>query len=152
MILIAHRGNVFGPNVQNENSPKYLENTVAAGFDIEFDIRLINEQFFLGHDQPKYQISEDWLFNYLKVSWVHCKNYEALAFFANSKTRFNYFWHENDKYTIVSNGKVWMYPGEDYIPGAVIVLPELNGTIEDIRFGKKVYAVCSDFVGKLSVE
>ena len=129
MILIAHRGNLFGPNVQNENRPEYLENAVNAGFNIEFDIRLINDQFFLGHDEPEYQIFETWLLDYREVSWVHCKNHVALTYFASSQLQFNYFWHEKDKYTMVSNGKVWIYPGEE-----------------------NIYAVCSDFVGDLKAK
>ena len=149
MILIAHRGNVFGPDTLNENKPEYLENAVNAGFDIEYDVRVLDKRIFLGHDEPKYEITENWLLNYLKVSWVHCKNYEALSYFTNSKIRFNYFWHENDKYTMVSNGKVWIYPGQENILGGVIVLPELHNNIENIKFEKNIYAVCSDFVGQL---
>lgn len=152
MLLISHRGNTVGPNKQDENKPGYLESAVCAGFNIEFDIRVINNQIFLGHDQPQYQITEEWLLKYLKVSWAHCKNYEALVFFTQFKNSINYFWHENDRYTLVSNGKVWIYPGQEYIPGGIIVLPELFSDVSDTFFEKNIYAVCSDYIDTIRLK
>jgi hypothetical protein len=36
MIIISHRGNIDGPDLNQENSPKYLEKAIELGFEIEF--------------------------------------------------------------------------------------------------------------------
>ena len=39
MILIAHRGNTIGPNIEKENHPDYIDEAIKKGFDVEVDIR-----------------------------------------------------------------------------------------------------------------
>ena len=39
MILIAHRGNVSGPNPEMENNPLYIDRALEKGYDVEIDIR-----------------------------------------------------------------------------------------------------------------
>lgn len=38
MILISHRGNIDGPNVKMENDPRYIENTLGKGYNVEVDV------------------------------------------------------------------------------------------------------------------
>ena len=38
MKLIAHRGNINGPNIEEENKPNYLINTINKGFFVELDL------------------------------------------------------------------------------------------------------------------
>jgi hypothetical protein len=38
MYLIAHRGNINGPNKEHENSPGYILNAIELGYDVEVDI------------------------------------------------------------------------------------------------------------------
>ena len=38
MILISHRGNIFGPNKKDENKIEYVENALNLGFDVEIDV------------------------------------------------------------------------------------------------------------------
>ena len=56
MILISHRGNIDGKNLEQENSPKYIDNAISLGYDVEVDIWLIGRELYLGHDNPDYQI------------------------------------------------------------------------------------------------
>ena len=37
MIRIAHRGNFAGINRDRENSPDYIEEAIAAGYNVEVD-------------------------------------------------------------------------------------------------------------------
>ena len=39
----------------------------------------------------------------------------------NINQDFNYFWHENDRFTITSKGYLWTYPGNKYSENSVIV-------------------------------
>lgn len=57
MKLIAHRGNIFGPNTENENKPEYILQTIQLGYDCEVDVHYIENEYYLGHDHPYYKIS-----------------------------------------------------------------------------------------------
>ena len=39
MKLIAHRGNVYGPESDKENSPDYIDKSISMGYDVEIDVR-----------------------------------------------------------------------------------------------------------------
>jgi len=63
MKLISHRGNINGTNPIEENRPKYIENAISMGFDVEIDIRydIKTSTLWLGHDEPQYMITWWWL-------------------------------------------------------------------------------------------
>ena len=141
MKLIAHRGNIEGPNPANENNPNYIDKAIMEGYDVEIDVRIESWGiFFLGHDGPEYEVSLEWLEKRSKVSWIHCKNIEALGWFNNQKDRFRYFWHEEDDYTLTSCGKIWTYPNKQLTDKSIAVLPQ------EINKSLNCYGVCTDFV------
>ena len=45
MILIAHRGNINGPNPIEENKPEYLLSTIEKGYHVELDLWYINNKY-----------------------------------------------------------------------------------------------------------
>jgi hypothetical protein len=145
MLKIAHRGNISGPSPR-ENHPLYIEEAIYAGFDVELDIRLIDSQLWLGHDEPKYLTSKTFLDRYKDSLWIHCKNLEALEYFVNLKQDYKYFWHEKDSYTLTSNGLIWTYPGKAVTDKSIIVL---SGQ-EPIPTSSVVFGVCSDYVKVLN--
>lgn len=151
MKLIAHRGNVAGPNIDLENNPKYVEEALATGFDAEIDLWFVDSElkFYLGHDTPQYVISYEWLENHAKHLWIHCKNNKSI--FEMSKIKqFNYFWHQNDDYTITSAGYIWAYPGQETNSNSILVLPENNSDIFKMDLSKvNSFGVCSDYVKNL---
>ena len=57
MILIAHRGNMNGPN-EYENGQKYCEEAIAQGFNIELDV-WYTDSWWTGHDRPQYRVDPD---------------------------------------------------------------------------------------------
>ena len=139
MILISHRGNTKGKDISLENNPSYVLTTIDKGFDVEIDLWVINNELFLGHDEPSYRISMEWLESYQEKLWLHCKNLDCVSFLYDYK--FNYFWHENDKVTLTSHGFIWAYPGLQKIKNSISVLPELfNDDISDC------IGVCSDYI------
>lgn len=146
MILIAHRGNVYGPNKEQENSPSYIDAAISLGFDIEVDVWVKEDSIFLGHDEPEYQIDEDWLISRKKHLWVHCKNATALGFCLGIGV--HCFSHNTDPYTITSQRWVWAYPGEKPVPApCVCVMPEYVDTGSIGIHPEGFAAVCSDYVG-----
>jgi hypothetical protein len=153
MKLIAHRGNITGPDPSKENHPEYIEQAIAQGFNVEIDIRYspLDGRLYLGHDEPTYKIDWFWLGKYKEYLWIHCKNVEALYEFSYGTSGFNYFWHQEDDYTLTSTNKIWTYPGKPYTPRSVIVMPEWNKHIDqfvDLRV-YDCYGICSDYVGYL---
>ena len=79
-LLIAHRGNILGPDEKKENKPDYIINSIKEGFDCEIDLRYDNlsNQFYLGHDSNQYKISKEWLLEYKDNLWIHCKDFDSL--------------------------------------------------------------------------
>lgn len=141
MRIIAHRGNINGPNPEDENKPEYLVNTIELGFDVEADIWLENEQLFLGHDKPQYRIELNFLQKYSEKLLLHAKNREALEFLVENS--FHVFWHEHDRYTITSKGIIFALP--DMQTTGIYVMPEWNNTHID----KNAYGVCTDYCLKI---
>ena len=125
MIIISHRGNFDGPDLENENTPKSTDKALNAGFDVELDIWVLGTDIFLGHDQPFFKISLDFLKDRKEHLWLHLKNFESADFFFGF-VGFNYFAHENDPYVITSKGYVWSYPGKCLSQKKIILMPEWN--------------------------
>ena len=61
MKLIAHRGNINGPNKEKENKPEYIIEAINKGYYVEIDLWLIDDKLYLGHDNPQYVIEETFL-------------------------------------------------------------------------------------------
>lgn len=133
MILISHRGNLNGPNKQLENNPNHILD-VLKKYNVEIDLWYKNEKLYLGHDEPTYEINFNFFTNDM---WIHCKNFEAVEYM--QKTKLNWFWHENDKITVTSNGYIWCFP-KVYINNAITV--ELN---YNKNLPKNLLGICTDY-------
>jgi hypothetical protein len=146
MKLIAHRGNISGPNPERENHPDYIWEAILAGYDVEIDVWFADGKFMLGHDEPQYDFPFDLIQNHSKSLWIHCKNTEALEIFTELDargTQINYFWHESDTVTLTSKNYIWVYPGKQPIKNSIAVMPELHNDNVESCLG-----VCSDYIEK----
>ena len=143
MRLISHRGNINGIIPQNENTKKYIENAILSGYDVEVDIRYINNQLFLGHDEPIEKIDFDWLSKKEKFLWIHCKNIEALIFLKES---LNCFYHTTEDYVLTSRGDIWSFSGIKLYKNIIAVLPENHNY--DKKDLEKCYGICSDEINR----
>lgn len=141
MILISHRGNVNGPVSEAENRPDYIDDTIRLGYDVEIDMWWVNGRIYLGHDEPQYEISDEWLEKRIDKLWIHCKNVELLNWIRS--TSLHYFWHETDTITLTSKNYIWVYPGKQPIISSIAVMPE----IYDDNISQCI-GVCSDFISK----
>jgi len=117
------------------------------GFDVEVDIWEREGELWLGHDRPQYKLSLDFLYTDINDEpllyrlWFHCKNASAIEFIRGIPHA-KYFWHQNDDYTLTSNGLIWTYPGKPLLPNiSVAVLPELQ---HDISMWNAA-AICTDY-------
>lgn len=151
MRLIAHRGNINGPNILEENQPNYIESAIANGYDVEIDVRCEDYKFYLGHDEPQYYVPMTWLVKMKDKLWIHCKDLKSLDVLSSSPIDFNYFWHQEDDYILTSKNYIWTYPGKPYAYKSIIVMPEWNMPLKNFSEIKKYncYGICSDFISKL---
>jgi hypothetical protein len=141
-MLIAHRGNIRGPNPDRENAPDYIDAAIAAGFDVEIDVWSLGENLWLGHDGPQYEIEPTFLYERAHVLWCHAKNLEALVFLI--KNGFNAFSHDKDDYVLTSKGFIWALVGSPITPDTICVMPErASYSDDDLR---KCKGICTDKV------
>tara|TARA_Y100000592_G_scaffold100941_1_gene183920 strand:- start:2286 stop:2714 length:429 start_codon:yes stop_codon:yes gene_type:complete len=137
MILISHRGNINGKQPGLENMPEYIDSAIELGYHVEVDVWYKNNEFWLGHDNPKYKINIKYLIN--NKFWCHAKNLEAI----NEMKKYNihYFWHQTDDITLTSKNYIWAYPGKQPIKNSIAVLPEIYQDNLSECLG-----VCSDYI------
>jgi hypothetical protein len=143
MKLISHRGNLQGPDPSEENSPDLVLDVLEKGFDCEVDFWLYKNKLYLGHDEPEYQITQDFI--QTPRLWVHAKNFDAMFYLYNYKN-INFFWHQEDDFTITSKGYIWTYPGKPLAEISIAVMPERVMNISNIK-SLLVLGVCSDYIG-----
>ncbi len=145
MILIAHRGNIYGKNKNRENDPLYIQEAITAGYDVEVDARLIDNQIWFGHDEPQYNVTE-FLNNrsFRKRLWVHAKDPSTLAWMLDYGL--HTFSHNVDDAVLTSQNYIWMYPGVKMVRGAIAVMPEsVTNKDWDITLAG---GICSDEVAR----
>jgi hypothetical protein len=141
MKLIAHRGNINEPNPQKENHPDYISEAVQLGYDVEIDVWLIDNKWYLGHDNPQYEIKYTFLLDFR--FWLHAKNGDAFNELVNNDY-VNTFWHTTEDWILTSKKYIWTYPNKKLFANSICVLPEL-GYIGNI---KECHGICSDYIIK----
>ena len=73
MKFISHRGFINGKDKSLENNPEQIVYLMSKGIDVEIDIRIYKEKFYLGHDEPLYEVTRDFIEN--DKLWCHAKTY-----------------------------------------------------------------------------
>ena len=141
-IFISHRGNLWGPDLGRENKKNSIIECINFGYDVEIDVWSIKNKLYLGHDTAQEKIDLNFLKKHHKKLWVHCKNLEALHLLSGEKI--NYFWHQNDDYTLTSKNYIWTYPNKKITPKCVIVCQTLKETKKYSK--QKPFKICTDFL------
>ena len=150
MLLIAHRGNLHGPNSLRENTLDYIKEAIDAGFLVEVDVFKVDSKIYLGHElnmTDSNEISEVELRKLKKVAWFHAKNKDALDYLMLNG--FHCFWHDKDAFTFTNRGFLWSHCyfalESDY---GIICLPELMGITKEFIVEQLLNCrgVCSDYI------
>jgi hypothetical protein len=115
---------------------------IEAGYDVELDLWRVSDLLWLGHDGPQYLITESFLLEIGHAAWIHCKNLAALDFLISTFPQLNYFWHQEDDYTLTSQGHIWAYPGQEVTKNSIIVDLTMNNAD---KYKNIAYAVCTDY-------
>jgi hypothetical protein len=136
MKVIAHRANLYGPNIKTENTISSIEECFSKNIDVEIDIWYLDE-YFIGHDISNLQKID---INFLKINsdrlWIHAKNIFAVEKMITNNL--HWFWHETDKLTLTSKNKIWCYPGIYTKDGITVELGER-------KLIPSVLGVCTDY-------
>jgi hypothetical protein len=138
MLLISHRGNLDGSNISTENTIPQIVKAIGEGFDVEIDVRVINNEWYLGHDHHQYPVRVQFLKEFSDKLWCHAKNVHALERMLD--IGLHCFWHQEDNYTLTSKGVVWAYPNY-YANKGILVMPNKE-FIENIK--EPIYGICVD--------
>jgi hypothetical protein len=143
--FIAHRGNVNGKFVPDENKPEKIEELNKKGISCEIDIWYHANQYWLGHDAPETVVSFEWLMQYLPLRLIHCKNHEALDILHRECGRLGYnanlFYHTVEDYALTSRGHIIVHPDRIVLPDSIEMMPEMSGE-RDMKH--RANTVCSD--------
>jgi hypothetical protein len=141
--IIAHRANLNGENKLTENHPDQILLCLSKGYDCEIDIWFLNNNLYLGHDEPQYEVSLNFILDNVDKLWCHCKHMESFQYLLTIP-EINCFYHQTDDYILTSHLYIWTYPGK-IIPDnrGIVVMPEWN---KDIKYNKdSICGICTDF-------
>jgi hypothetical protein len=144
VIIISHRGNIRGSVPDKENRPSYIDCAIGNGYHVEIDVRSIDGELWLGHDEPQYKVDHNWLDKRRHYLWLHCKNLEA----AKECWAYHSFCHTSDPFTYTSTGKIWLHNLSMKIDNNVIIpLIDKNDIIglTDTTFFDDAFGVCTDY-------
>ena len=164
MQFIAHRGNLYGPNSDTENTIPVIEECIDKGFDIEIDIHYNDGKFWLGHDEPQreFQFTSLQLWNYQTTVYAHCKTVEALQEMSNRVGLASFrnvipFFHDVDDCILLVSNRLWIHPRAvnkvRTHTNSIVVLPDMKDfetyKYDDIKYAK---AICTDYPVALKKE
>jgi hypothetical protein len=146
MIKISHRGNLHGPNLNDENNPDYIYEAIKSGYNVEIDFWVVDRNLYFGHEEPTYKVNDYFLHYNIKNIWLHCKNLEALDFVLTVPKYYKAFWHQEDSYTITTNNYIWTYPGMPVTDKSILVHKDMP--TKDV-LSLNMAGICSDYIGKI---
>jgi hypothetical protein len=142
VIVISHRGNIRGPVPDKENRPSYIDCAIGNGYHVEIDVRSIDGELWLGHDEPQYKITHRWLRERRDCLWIHCKNLEA----AKDCWIYQSFCHTSDNFSYTSTGVIWLHDLSQKIDHNTIIPLIDKKDIESFVLGyEKPFAICTDY-------
>ena len=138
MIIISHRGNLNGININFENNPEQIDKAISLGFKVEVDLWYKTSFFWLGHDNATFKVSPKFLTNRKKNLFIHAKNQEA--FHESDKLNLNVFWHTTENFVLTRWGDLWAFPNKCSLEKRIEVI--LN--IKSDTLIPKCYGICTD--------
>lgn len=142
MRIISHRGNIRGPVPGRENAPSYIDCALGNGYDVEIDVRVVNNEIWLGHDEPQYKVSFNWIFHRQFNLWLHCKDVES----AKLCRPFQSFCHTSDPFSFTTTKRIWLHDLSQKVDHYTIIpLLSKDDVNKDIYRIHDCYGVCTDY-------
>lgn len=143
-LVISHRGNLSGPNPNYENSPRYLEDAINVGFDVECDVHNLGDDnsWYLGHDRLDFKIDFGFFEKHRSKLWCHCKDMYSLYYL--SEAGINCFAHNTDSFVLSYTGFIITYPDASLglSDRSIAMLPE---KVKNWKGLESVFGLCTDY-------
>lgn len=150
--FLCHRGNLESKFVPDENRPDLLDRRISEAYGVELDLWCSDDKYWLGHDEPQYEVSFDWLMKDLSKKYIHCKDGETFEHMLLRCGREGYrphlFYHTKEDYALTTRGHVIVHPGIYLLDGSINMMPELGPEKKTAEY-HKAFAVCSDTIRNL---
>jgi hypothetical protein len=141
VIIISHRGNIRGSVPDKENRPSYIDCAIGNGYHVEIDVRSIDGELWLGHDEPQYRVDHNWLNKRRHYLWLHCKNLEA----AKECWEYHSFCHTSDPFTYTSTGKIWLHDLSMGIDENTIIPLIHKDSVDEFIPDVNPFGICTDY-------
>jgi len=139
VIIISHRGNTDGESEFTANVPDAVSALLNKGIHCEIDVWKVFDKYFLGHNEPKYEVEKEFLKN--EKLWCHAKNLVALEDMLHNGV--HCFWHEEDDYALTSKGYIWAYPGKKVTSKYKTIIVDNSKNWVDKKYN--CYGICTDW-------
>lgn len=166
VVLIAHRGNLLGPDPVNENHPIHIQHALYGGYHAHIDLWVLWVEFynedgddemehkdefyihrvphlFLGHESPRHEIHADFLNQH--HLWIECRNVDALHYCITHDVPNPFFAHHTDGSTLTSSHHIWTTDPNDALSRTSIAVCPEDHPFPNLS---TVHGICSSHVGK----
>lgn len=120
-IIISHLGNIDGRQPERENTLKYLQEALKAGWHICVDVQFLRGSFVLPHDRG-FDVAPPGFFSKQRV-WSRCHNAETMDALCNINA--HAFLGVDCALALTSAQFIWTLPPHDLSPRSIAVYPEL---------------------------
>jgi 3-deoxy-D-manno-octulosonate 8-phosphate phosphatase (KDO 8-P phosphatase) len=130
--IISHRGNLSGPNLLLENRPEYVIAASKHCF-VEIDVWFKDGKYFLGHDQPSYEVTKLFLFN--EKFLIHAKNLKTFLQLSRY-TSIEVFFQQSDDIVLTTKArKLFHSRNEMFDAGHDFIWIDLEGKMQPDQIG-----------------
>lgn len=120
-LLISHRGNKNGMNIEKENNPEYVQEVLNEGYQVMVNTWLIGKNHLaLGSESAKYPVE----LKFLQNPNIICKAENVKTLVYLMENRVHCFIHDRDDYTQTNGGLIWTMPGKKLTEKSILFKPE----------------------------
>lgn len=137
--LVSHRGFLNGSDKDRENRLDSIKECVDLGFDCEIDLWEYKNELYLGHNEPIFPISLDFLLKNYDKLWLHTKNIRAFYKLGRYEL-LNVFWQDKDEYSLTSRGFIWANYNTEPTNISVMMLKN-----KEDKIPIDCYGICTDY-------
>jgi len=141
VILISNRGNTWHENgSETENEPNFVAAALER-FNVKIDVWMVDNEFYLGNDNPQYKIDESFLLN--NRLWCQARNNEALIAMQTMNVLNCFSYNENNS-IITPSGFTWVSvnnQSKKSLRPKIIFMPE-----DLFHINTKVAGICCNYV------